>query len=52
MCVLNSRGIPTLNLGPGGPPYNWADEYVTVDEYLTAVSIYADTIARFCGGAT
>lgn len=48
MCVLNQAGIPAVNLGPGGPPYNWADEWVSVDEYLAAVRIYAATIAGFC----
>ena len=53
MCVLNSHGIPTVNIGPGGPPYNWADEYVSVDEYLRAVRIYKSAIRAFCdsGGA-
>ena len=48
MCVLNQAGIPTVNIGPGGPPYNWADESVSVDEYLAAVRTYAATIADFC----
>ncbi len=41
-------GIPTVNIGSGGPPYNWADEHVTVDEYLAAVRTYAATLADFC----
>jgi acetylornithine deacetylase/succinyl-diaminopimelate desuccinylase-like protein len=48
MCVLDRAGIPTVNVGPGGPPYNWADEFVAVDEYLTAVRTYAAAIADFC----
>jgi acetylornithine deacetylase/succinyl-diaminopimelate desuccinylase-like protein len=48
MCVLNRAGIPTVNIGPGGPPYNWADESVAVDEYLAAVRTYTATIANFC----
>ena len=48
MCVLDRAGIPAVNIGPGGPPYNWADEYVTVDEYLAAVRTYAATIQDFC----
>jgi acetylornithine deacetylase/succinyl-diaminopimelate desuccinylase-like protein len=48
MCVLDRAGIPTVNIGPGGPPYNWADEYVSRDEYLAAVRTYAATIANFC----
>lgn len=48
MCVLNGRGIPTVNLGPGGPPYNWADEYVAVDEYLRCIEIYKNAINTFC----
>jgi acetylornithine deacetylase/succinyl-diaminopimelate desuccinylase-like protein len=48
MCVLNQRGIPTVNIGPGGPPYNWADEFVSVDEYFNAVGIYIAAIRDFC----
>jgi acetylornithine deacetylase/succinyl-diaminopimelate desuccinylase-like protein len=48
MCVLDRAGIPAVNIGPGGPPYNWADEYVTVDEYVAAVRVYAATIEEFC----
>ncbi|MGH2599067.1 MAG: M20 family metallopeptidase, partial [Dehalococcoidia bacterium] len=48
MCVLDRAGIPTVNIGPGGPPYNWADESVAVAEYLAAVRTYAATIAAFC----
>lgn len=48
MCVLNQAGIPTVNIGPGGPPYNWADESVSVDEYLAAVRTYTAIIEDFC----
>jgi hypothetical protein len=48
MCVLNQRGIPSVNIGPGGPPYNWADEFVTVDEYFNAVGVYVAAIRNFC----
>lgn len=48
MCVLNERGIPSVNIGPGGAPYNWADEFVTVHEYLNAVHLYTSTIRSFC----
>ncbi len=51
MCVLDRHGIPTVNIGPGGPPYNWADEWVAVDEYLAAVRTYAAAIADFCNQA-
>jgi len=49
MCVLDRAGIPTVNIGPGGPPYNWANEFVTVDQYLAAVRVYAVAIAEWCG---
>jgi acetylornithine deacetylase/succinyl-diaminopimelate desuccinylase-like protein len=48
MCVLNRAGIPTVNIGPGGPPYNWADEHVTVAEYLAAVRVYTAIIDDWC----
>jgi len=51
MCVLDRAGIPTVNIGPGGAPYNWADEYVTTAEYFAAVNTYAATIADFCNRA-
>jgi acetylornithine deacetylase/succinyl-diaminopimelate desuccinylase-like protein len=48
MCVLDRAGIPTVNIGPGGAPYNWADESVAVEEYLAAVRTYAAAIADWC----
>lgn len=48
MCVLDRAGIPTVNIGPGGPPYNWADEWVAVQDYLSAVRVYAAAIEEWC----
>lgn len=41
-------GIPGVNIGPGGPPYNWANEWVALDEYLAAVEIYERLARRWC----
>jgi acetylornithine deacetylase/succinyl-diaminopimelate desuccinylase-like protein len=41
-------GIPGVNIGPGGPPYNWADEWVLLDEYLAAVAIYERLARKWC----
>lgn len=48
MLPLWQAGIPSVNLGPGTPPYNWADEWVETDRYLQTVSIYEEFIHRWC----
>jgi acetylornithine deacetylase/succinyl-diaminopimelate desuccinylase-like protein len=40
--------IPGIDIGPGGPPYNWADEWVALDEYLAAVAIYEQLARAWC----
>jgi acetylornithine deacetylase/succinyl-diaminopimelate desuccinylase-like protein len=49
MRPLADAGIPAVNLGPGTPPYNWADEWVEAARYLETVSIYEAFLRRWCG---
>ena len=51
MAVFKQYGIPAVNIGPGGPPYNFADEYVTVAEYLEAVRTHVALAIEWCGVA-
>ena len=46
--VLAPVGIPCVNIGPGGLPYTFTDEYVLQDEYLNAVRTYVAAALDFC----
>ena len=46
-----AAGIPCVNIGPGGLPYNFAEEYVLQDEYLNAVRTYVAAALDFCNRA-
>jgi len=48
MPAAAALGIPGITIGPGGPPYNWADEWVALDEYLAAVAIYEQLARAWC----
>jgi acetylornithine deacetylase/succinyl-diaminopimelate desuccinylase-like protein len=48
MPAAAALGIPGIDIGPGGPPYNWADEWVALDEYLAAVAIYEQLARAWC----
>lgn len=48
--LVNDGGIPTMMFGPGNIRVaHQPDEYVPVDELLTATRTLALTIVRFCG---
>jgi len=48
---LHIAGCPTLQYGPGALEQSHAiDEYVTVEQYLDAIKIYAHLILDWCGG--
>ncbi|MDN5313494.1 MAG: acetylornithine deacetylase [Thermoanaerobacteraceae bacterium] len=48
--LVNRGGIPTFIYGPGSlNDAHKVNEFVGIDEYLTAVKVYALTIIRFCG---
>jgi acetylornithine deacetylase len=48
LVALAEFGVPGVNLGPGDPPYNFADEYVFEAQYLEAVDIYEALIRQWC----
>jgi acetylornithine deacetylase/succinyl-diaminopimelate desuccinylase-like protein len=48
MPAAAALGIPGIDIGPGGPPYNWADEWVALDEYLAAVAVYEQLARAWC----
>ncbi len=45
--VLIERGIPSITYGPGSKYCYWDEEFVPIDEYLTAIKVYAATAARW-----
>jgi acetylornithine deacetylase/succinyl-diaminopimelate desuccinylase-like protein len=48
--VLIERGVPSVTYGPGSKYCYWDEEFVPIDEYLTAIKVYAATAARWFGG--
>ena len=48
LVALAAFGVPGVNLGPGDPPYNFADEFVIEAQYLEAVDVYEALIRRWC----
>jgi acetylornithine deacetylase/succinyl-diaminopimelate desuccinylase-like protein len=45
--IFNERGIPAVTYGPGSKHCYWDDEYVSIDEYLKAIKVYAATAANW-----
>ena len=45
--VFNERGIPAVTYGPGSKHCYWDEEYVSIDEYLQAIKVYAATTANW-----
>lgn len=48
MVPLSHHGIPAVNIGPGTPPFSWADEWVELSKYHQIVEIYANAVRRWC----
>ncbi|NDZ77312.1 M20/M25/M40 family metallo-hydrolase [Streptomyces sp. SID10853] len=48
MVPLGQAGIDAVNIGPGTPPYNWANEWVETSKYLETVEIYAAAAQAWC----
>jgi len=48
LVALREFGVPGVNFGPGDPPYNFPDEYVTEAQYLQAVDVYEAMIREWC----
>jgi acetylornithine deacetylase len=50
--MINYGGIPTVIFGPGPTAQMHAnDEYVDIDDYITAIKVYALSICDWCGTA-
>lgn len=45
--IFNERGIPAVTYGPGSKHCYWDDEFVSIDEYLKAIKVYATTAANW-----
>jgi len=48
MVVMRDFGIPAVNIGPGTPPYSWADEWVELDKYAEIVDVYEAAARTWC----
>ncbi|QRQ78068.1 M20 family metallopeptidase [Glutamicibacter protophormiae] len=48
MVPLAQAGIPAINIGPGTPPYSWADEWVEQAKYDEIIAIYAALANQWC----
>ena len=50
--LVRYAGIPSVNFGPGGMHVaHGPDEWVAIDDYITAVEVLALSIIRWCGVA-
>jgi acetylornithine deacetylase/succinyl-diaminopimelate desuccinylase family protein len=47
--VFNELGVPAVTYGPGSMECYWDDEYVEVEEYLTAVKTYCVSALEITG---
>jgi acetylornithine deacetylase/succinyl-diaminopimelate desuccinylase-like protein len=48
MVPLKQFGIPAVNIGPGTPPYSWADEWIEQAKYEEIIRIYAAAAEAWC----
>jgi acetylornithine deacetylase/succinyl-diaminopimelate desuccinylase-like protein len=48
--VMIEAGIPSITYGPGSKFCYWDDEYVSIEEYLQAIRVYATTAATWFEG--
>lgn len=48
MVVMRDFGIPAVNVGPGTPPYSWADEWVEEKKYAEIVDVYENAARQWC----
>lgn len=49
--IFNERGIPAATYGPGAMQCYWDDEYVELEEYLTAIKTYCLGAQSLAGSA-
>lgn len=40
MVVMRDFGIPAVNIGPGTPPFSWADEWIEEKKFAEIVDVY------------
>lgn len=48
MVPLNAAGIPAVNIGPGTPPFSWADEWIEERKYAEIVDVYERAARAWC----
>lgn len=48
MVVMRDFGIPAVNIGPGTPPYSWADEWIEDAKYAEIVNVYERAAREWC----
>jgi acetylornithine deacetylase/succinyl-diaminopimelate desuccinylase-like protein len=48
MAVLGQAGTEAVNIGPGGSPLNFADEYVLESEFEGAIRTYVSAAIDYC----
>jgi succinyl-diaminopimelate desuccinylase len=47
--IFRTHEVPTILCGPSDHGMGGVDEYISVDEYLKVVRIFAQTAVQFCG---
>jgi acetylornithine deacetylase/succinyl-diaminopimelate desuccinylase-like protein len=47
--IFRKHGVPTILCGPSDHGMGGVDKYISVDEYLKVVRIFAQTAVQFCG---
>ena len=48
MVVMRDFSIPAVNIGPGTPPYSWADEWIEEKKYAEIVDVYELAARQWC----
>lgn len=48
MVPLHDFGIPAVNIGPGTPPFSWADEWIEERKYAEIVDVYERAARDWC----
>lgn len=48
MVPLNDFNIPSVNIGPGTPPFSWADEWVEEKKYAEIIDVYENAARAWC----
>ena len=48
MVPLNDFNIPAVNIGPGTPPFSWADEWIEEKKFAEIVDVYENTARAWC----